>query len=607
MRVSAALLLILGVVASSNAQVSRWRLGGPALLIDMPGSPSVGGVAWHQSNPYNYLPTSWSASSDDATIEVSSEYGEKELTVKAGEVAKALGGTFSNSANGKISNCPSLYFNVGNRSGLVIRDSYRLWIVVGTAKTQAGAKIVNQCLSSISVERSGAQRWVRRNLGKTKMNAPLPFELSLDDRKDDPEKRTSYELFYDGLEVTSFVESAADGKVFKYENTMRDYPNGEKEIPGTENFTSKRTKVKGNGYSGDLFELQFKRGNKEYFIKTTYIGDERRISKVSVIGNPGNAKHVEQAAKIMDGLMVSDANFDGLESRQVGTEGIWIDFPKDLERDKAGGTSFRQYGYLVGNYGADVRIVDKTPGTGDNPDQLLDFMEIKFKNEAKDAKDISTDRSRTTVNGLEAKTLKMVYKRSGQETLRYGMAIFGPDKNYVIELIGYGSQKPLFERILDTVEVRIPATNGWKMTPVGESGISMLAPATIKFTKGPASEAGADSLITGLVAEGNVYGLITEVHYSGTAPSTGSQIQNMAKTLFGVMKVDYAIEEQRPFEVGGSSGIRAIAKASQGGKDLPADLIIVRRGQYLWVMLLLSNPADRQSVMNRYSIINSLI
>jgi hypothetical protein len=73
------------------------------------------------------------------------------------------------------------------------------------------------------------------------------------------------------------------------------------------------------------------------------------------------------------------------------------------------------------------------------------------------------------------------------------------------------------------------------------------------------------------------------------------------------MKVEYTIEEQRPFEVGNSSGIRAIAKASQGGKELPADLIIVRRGQYLWAMLLLSNPADRQSVMNRYSIINSLI
>jgi hypothetical protein len=600
------LTAVLSLVGSVQAQLSRWRLGGPALILDMPGDPHAGGVKWHKAEVYNFLPNSWSAESNDAIVEVSNEYSNIDPEKKANELAIALGDKVTNPVAVKISNCPGLSFNVGNRLGLVLKDEYKVWIVLGTAKTSSGASIVQRCLDSISVERGGSQRWVRRNLGQTKMNAPLPFELSRDQRRDNSEKRNSFELFFDGLEVTSFVETPAEGKRFEYAKTLNDYPNGEKSVPGTENFKVKRTRIKGNGYNGDQFDLEFKRGSKEYFITTLFIGDENRVARMSVVGNPGNAKHKDYANRIMSGLAVSDANFDGLEPRQAGNEGIWIDFPKNLERDNAGGTSFRQYGGYVGNYGVDLRVVEKTPGIADNPEQLMDFMEAKFKGQAKDVKDFETDRSRTSVNGLDAYTLKLKYKSKGSGTLRYGMAILGPDKNYVIEMIGYESQKDLFERILDTATVQIPQPAGWSIMPVGESGISMLAPKSISIKKEASDSGGYDSFVTGIVTEGKVVATVTELHYVGAVPAPGTVLNQLAKILFGAMKIEHRIKEQRPIDIGDAQGVRAYVTASQGGKDIPADMIIVRKGNYLWTLIVFSNPSDSQAVINHYSIINSL-
>lgn len=597
---------VLSQVGAANAQLSRWRLGGPALILNLPGDPHAGGVKWHKADAYGFLPTSWSGEDKDALIEVSSEYGNSDPAKKAEELATALGDKVSNASAVKISNCPGLYFNVGNRLVLVLKDEFKLWIVVGTAKTASGADIVNRCLGSISVERGGNQRWVRRNLGQTKMNAPLPFELSKDQSKAEFEKRNSYELFFDGLEVTSFVETPGEGKRFEYAKAVNDYPNGEKTIAGTENFKVKRTKIKGNGYTGDQFELEFKRGNKEYFVTTLFIGDENRVARMSVVGNPTNGKHREYADRIMAGLAVSDANFDELEPRQAGAEGIWIDFPKNLERDSAGGTSFRQYGAFVGNYGVDLRVVDKAPGVGDNPDQLMDFMEAKFKGQAKDVKDFDSDRSRTSVNGLAAYTLKLKYKSKGTGTLRYGMAILGPDKNYVIELIGYDSQKDLFERILDTATVQVPPPIGWTMMPVGESGISMLAPKSVSLKKEASDDSGYDSFVTGIINEGNVIATVTELHYKGAAPAPGTILSQLSKVLFGAMKVETRITEQRPFEAGDALGVRAYMKASMGGNEVPADMIVLRKGNYIWALIVLSNPNDKQAVINHYSIINSI-
>jgi len=599
-------LLLIALAVSANAQLTRWRLGGPALILDMPGDPGAGGVKWHEASVYNFLPTSWSADSPDATLEVSSSIKSLDNDKRIQTLATSLGDKVGTTTSSKVSGCPSVYFSIGSRSGVIIQDDYKQWIVLGTPKTQAGNAIIAQCIQSISVERGGTPRWVRRNVGQTKMNAPLPYELSLEAPKGDSDRRNSYELFFDGFEVTSFVETPGEGMKFELAKTLNEYVNGEKAIAGTEDFKSKRTRIKGNGYTGEQFDLEFRRKNKDYFIKTLFIGDDKRVARVSMVGNQGNDKHIEYAQRIFDGLKVSDANFDGLEPRQAGDEGIWIDFPKDLTKDSAGGTSFRQYGCFIGNYAVDVRITDKTPGIGDNQEQLIDFIEAKFKGQIKDAKDMDTDRSRTTVNGLDARTLKINYKSKGVGTLRYAMAIFGPDKNYVIELIGYESQKDLFERIFDTASVKVAASPSWRMTPVGEGGISMLAPPSFKADKGPADEEGADSIISGIVNEDGVIALITEIRYKTGAPMPGAMLNRMAKTLFGVLKVDYEVAEQRPFEVGSSQGLRAFMKAKQGGKEIPADMIILRRGKYLWVMVVLSNPGIKQAVVNHYSIINSI-
>jgi hypothetical protein len=63
--------------APQTAAFSRWALGRPSLLVDMPGDPSGGGVAWAEKPLYSIFPNSWSAEGGGVRIEVARIYTGK--------------------------------------------------------------------------------------------------------------------------------------------------------------------------------------------------------------------------------------------------------------------------------------------------------------------------------------------------------------------------------------------------------------------------------------------------------------------------------------------------------------------------------------------------
>src|SRR5688572_21516674 len=71
-------------------QGSRWQLGNPSLIIDMPGEASSGGVSWHDT--VAIFPTSWSSESNDLRVEVGESYSSDKPQALATKLAAKLGG-----------------------------------------------------------------------------------------------------------------------------------------------------------------------------------------------------------------------------------------------------------------------------------------------------------------------------------------------------------------------------------------------------------------------------------------------------------------------------------------------------------------------------------
>lgn len=589
-------LTLLGAVCAAAmpmAQMGRWQLGNPSLIIDLPGDPGGGGVSWHTSAAF--LPTSWSSENDDLRVEVSEQYG----SVSLDDIKGKIGGDVSTSPAFAISGYPAVPFKIGNKAGVRIQATGQTWFVLVAAKTSAGVQLAQRVMNSIAVERSGEKRWVQRSLGNTRMNAELPFELAFDPF-DNEARRTKYELHFDDFAVTASVSSPEEGFNIDYEKTIKSTIEDEKNREGTKDFKSKREKIKRDQLEGDLLTLEFTRG-RAYKSSIFFAKDSRQLLRLNMNSRGDRPEHEAYVSRVMDSLRVSSVVFTGFEPRQVGDEGIWFDLPKAIEKLDA-----TNYNSFFGAFQINVRVTPVDPGTASNPDQLLDFLEVKFKN-AKDARDYKSERSETTINGMEARILKTGYKGKGRsdQTVQYALAIFLPDRIVVAEMISEEQQKAYLERIIDTARIELKPPSGWTRQMAGESGLSVLAP-TLKPERIKSKNPNEGDKIEIIFSGEGLIGMVVEMPYISTPPTPGLLARELFEVVKKSMNATGKIVSQQPIEIGNHSGIRATAEWELSQGKVVGDIIVLRRGKTIWALVIGASPQNGPAMIKRAVLVNSI-
>lgn len=580
--------------------MSRWQLGNPSLILNLPGDPSGGGVAWHERDVYGFLTTSWSSESNDARIEVSSRYTSDNAQTLANLVATKLGGQVSNSKPLKVSGQEALQFSIGNRTGLAISGGGKGWIIVGTPKTGQGQAVINASLSSVLVERAGTPRWVRRSLGGTRMHAELPFDFAEDSSRPSETATRAFELFWNDMEITAFVQSPGEGMKIDYEGSIKRYIDGESKLAGTENFKSKRERLKIDKLTGDLLTLDLQRNKKTYRIRSFFALDSGRMLRMSINTQPDRADHEESAERIVRTFKISGVSFEGFAPRQVGSEPLWVDLPRELE-SKGNGL----YGVFIGAFGTDVRVTPVNPANGHNEDQLAEFITIKYQGR-EGIKDFKADTSRRLVDGLEARVVRASYKgKTGQKTHEVAIAIFAAEAIYTIETIVGENEVEYVDRILDSVRFETRAPAGWSRQMIGESGFSALWPGKVEGKVTGQPNADVEKTLMFEIKQDGFVGNVIEIKAKTAIPPVGVLLPTFAKSIAQGMGGTYQILDQRPVEVGTSSGMHAKLSFTLNGKNLPGDIIVLRKGVHIWTLVVVYDVSTGKSVL-RQALINSI-
>jgi ribosomal protein L21E len=597
------LLIVIPILAASQpqAQFSRWQLGNPSLVIDLPGQPGGGGVAWHDSG-LGILPTSWSAEDDHLRVEISERYGDKTAQQAAQELGSKLQSKTSNASELKISGMPALRFSAGQRTGVVIAAEGRSWTVLITPKTQTGAGQVQHVLGSIVLERWGNPRWVRRSVGNTNVNAEMPYEMAAEIDEPNP-NRKSYELHFNDISVRAFTERPNEGGKIDFQKSFDSYIEGEKNQPGTTDFSVTKTRVDQDRFKGQGATISLKRDNKAYKIHLVAGMSDGNYVRVGATARGDRPDHEGLCTRIVNSVKVSGVNFSPFEPRQIGNEGIWFDAPKDFDAPGGGGGR-RTTGIYAGGFAVDVSLTDVNVPA--NLPQLMGFLETKHKPQG-NPRDYQCDFSKILVDGLEANIMRMRFKEAGRGdfTCKYAMAIGAPDKIILAEMIANESQADYLERFMATAKVEVKAPDGWQRHAIGAGQMTML------LSKPPKNDkleppAGATSQFAVSFDEEGILGEAIETTYASNPPMPGLKVREYFEAIRKAANTTGRIVEQRPYQVGGRSGILAKLSFDIPNGVIEGDMVVVTRGNTMWMVAVLYRSDQPGSNYRRTVILNSI-
>ena len=594
--------LILIVPCFAEAQLSRWQLGNPSLIIDLPGDPSGGGVTWHDGP--SIFPTSWSAESEDVRVEVAEAYSSGGTDVLATQLAAKLQGELSDRRPTTVSGQPAVRFSVGQAQALVVSDEGRSWIVVLRPKTSEGLGLTAQIFQSIVLERWGTPRWVRRNLGGSRLNAELPFEPAAT-WDFDSVSRQKYESHFSDFGVEASVTSPSEGSKFDLDKTVVSNIDSEKKLPGTSEFSSETTRLERGDLKGYVVTIRLKRGTKSY-VMTNFFGlDNGRLVRVILSGRKENAEHEAWADRIINSLRLSAVNFANFSPRQVGTEGVWFDAPAEFQLDKEE-ERLKRFGLDFMGFGCDVRVQTLLDGVTQDIDQFMAIEEAALTPRG-DVRDLSTETLSRFVDGVEARILRMKYKSPGRSDLdhRAAIVLFLPDRTVVAELISTEGQLGYLDRLIDTARIELPVPAGWTRQQVGSSGLTFLFGKTGEKPE-QASRLGGEAVSRSFVDD-DIFVEVVELTYSGAAPSAPILATQLFADLKATIKREGRITAQRSTVVGSRTGVAWTLEFDHptAGK-VPIDMIVVRKGDTAVAIVVLPTTRSTATSIKRAVVLNSL-
>jgi hypothetical protein len=616
------LALVLGLVCwtptfASGQGLSRWVLGRPGALIDLPGSPSAGGVKWAERSAYSFLPTSWSAETGGCRIEVARIYGGGSPTQTLGSIGKKLGAASGVQNKGEISGRPFVGY----------RDNARMIVVAGPdASTpygttwafvafynEGGAAIADRVFDSIVIEREGRENWTLRSLGRTQLAAELPFELAPEKRVNDAETTTRYELHFNGLDIRVTQQEQGIGGRFDVEKTIQGIVADRRAAAGVAEFVSSRAKTRlGEKQDADLLTMTFRQGSRAYKILETIAVSGSSAVMTTITTDPNRADQANIADRIFNTLRFTGATIYGWKPYAIGDTGLYLDLPKPPDPPKVSAT-ITTTGVYTGPMAVDVREITYG-GTNYDPDkasaQLLNFVNAAHA-------DSQGTIEKRLVDGCEARLLRTTYRNAGFFNHRDVLVIYGADRFWTIDSVAAENEKDYLERIINSARIQLPVNGNLKRQYFGKTGVSFIAGMDAIKTQSKDTPNDPDIVHeeNGLVQhEGGFIAFLEDTTKTRTPLIDDKTLTQFAQSFLDGLgesikvKLTATLRNSYAINVDGLDGRHVLYEVSAPGtnKTILADFVVLVQDRRFWSVMVVSDMQNDQARAMRARILNTI-
>jgi hypothetical protein len=619
--ISVAIFLL--ITSQTFAQdLSRWALGRPSLLIDMPGDPAGGGVAWAEKPMYSIFPSAWSAEGSGVRIEVARIYTSKSPTELMAEIGRKIATPMVPQGKGKISGREFVNFMNATRMAAVIGSDGGVlggasWVIVAAYKDQAGKDLAGDIFDSIKVEREGARHWALRSLGPTFLAAEMPFEMTLTTRGADREGTQRYESSFDGMDVRVSNEVPSPGGVFEKEPTLKDFVENDRNRPGVTNFTFTREKYKLGDREGDLITKDFKRGSRSYRIYEIVFIEKRSAVVASIQIDPTRTDHQTTTERILRTLKTTINPIFGWSTYAIGKDGLYIDLPvaPGPPRQQGSVTIYESNTPL-----AMTEIRELTVGfpSAHNPDfSARQYFEMQQAlNSKADFQLQGIDK--LLIDGLEARLVRATWKNGENVNQRQILTIYGYQTQWIIDMLASKETAAYMERVMQSVRVRVNAPNYIRQS-FGTMGVSFLV------TQNMQSRLKQDPNDPDFAREESYYNpdgkAILAVHEivfkKDEVPITDERGSMFFNSFLGGMgkgagiQLSGKVRDSFPINIDGVEGRHIIFDITAGNAKpnsaIQGDVIMLGQKKTLWTAIVITNyEGGLDARFDRARILNSM-
>ena len=609
---------ILGMAAMASAQqMSRWALGRPSLLIDVPGRPSAANLDWVDKNPYSFFPTAWAGEDAGLRVEVGRISWPNDLDKAYANIAKGLGLTAPSREMAKISGRRTVG---ASGSGFILRvigtdpetNSGSVWAVLVKYNTANLAANAQDIISGIVVEREGSPKMALRGLGTGRFAAMLPYELLRSESSPEHPDDREFEAYFDGMQIRVISSTPAPGYIFNADSTIKDIIEGARQRADKDSFAAESSKIKIGDEKAVLVVMDMKDNGKPYKIYKVLSIEKRNSMTLTITTDQNDEKQQQTARYIIGSLRTTTSPMYGWSTYRIGSEGLLIDSPiaPKPPRQQNQVTIYTVDGPL---FGYEIRELQPMYGTAFDPDfSAKNYFEInsaisKEKNEL-----LSTDK--LLIDGFQARLLH-IKVTSGKYTYeRQMLLIYGGRTEWIIDIMGTPDYKDLIDRAIQSVRVSLPPTAGAVRQSFGNIGLSFRAfkdPLTVKTSAAGDESTASMEFPGGAIA---LYEVESDQAQSESMKQAGTTATNAF--LGGVgetagLKLAAVEKESHPVVIDGVGGLHMIYGVTLNGKTPNAavvtDTLVFRKGNRILIMILLTNWSNAEAARTaRSSVLNSL-
>lgn len=602
--------------------LSRWALGRPSLLIDMPGDPSGGGAAWAEKSIYSIFPSSWSAEGSGVRVEVARIYTAKSPTDLLAEIGQKVSVPMTPTGRGQLSGREFVNFLGSNRIAVVIGNDGGVmggasWVVMATFKDAAGRALAGSIFEGIKVEREGARHWAIRSLGPTFLASELPFELTKIPATE--AGRTRYESSFDGMDVRVTDETPSAGSSFDKETTLKNFIDGYRLRTGVTDFTSSREKYKLDTRDGEMVTMTFKRGNRSYRVYDIAFIEKQRAVVASIQIDPNRADHADTTSRILRSLKTALNPVYGWKTYDVGGKGLYMDLPVAPSAPKMMG-SVQVYNSDTPLAMTEIRQLEVGYPSAHDPDfsakQYFEMQQALSANQKFELQGID----KLLIDGLEARLVRATWKNGKETNKRQILTIYGYETQWIIDMLASKETDLYMERVMQSVRVRIPFSPTAIRQSFGSMGVSFIVGdkrLEPKITQNAADPDFAREESATAQIDKSILAVYEMVFKNAAPPITDERgktfMDGFLRGLSQAAGVQLTATQLSsfPINIDGIAGRHIIYDISAGGKQdsvvIQADFIMLGQDKKFWTATVITNyDGGLTARYNRARILNSL-
>lgn len=581
---------------------SRWALGRPSLLIDLPADPRAESVAWAERSAFSFVPNSWVAEGNGVRFEVARIYTNNSPAEVLAEVGRKINVATSAQSSGVLSGRRYVNFSNSSRTITVFgadesAPGGTTWVVMAIYNNAAGMNFAYQLLGSLVIEREGRRNWALRSLGNTSLVAELPYDFSPRSKPNDSELSSRYEVNFDGMEIEVWEETPDPGANFEKEKTIAGFIEGNRSLPGVTNFTATREPTKLGGKEGEIINMRFKQGYRDYLLQKIAFIEKRKAIVVTIKTDPKRADHLQVAEKLFRTLRFSTVTITGWKNYAVGSNGLYMDLPKAPDAPKqVNAVTIYNVANPISN--VEVREIDTSRSTAYLPDfSAKNYLDIQTA-----LTQMKTDATieKRLIDGIEARLIKITHTKDKNTYQRRILMIFAPSNNWIIDVMVMNGAEDYFERLLPSVRVQVPSPRFIRQS-FGKLGVSFnVQDKFVKVdSKKPQNDPDFENEETAAFnySDGNffiMYEMTFKTEANLLTEKRGDFFANAL--LSGMMrgqavKIKAYLRDTYPINIDGVEGLHLvfdIKAEGQTDKDSPmqADFVMLQQGKILWTVFV---------------------